>query len=203
MRQRDAPGARNRSTRTARARTSPMSPEDCPRCDDGVVSRKEVLRTDQLVLTSWLPADVDRLAEIHSDEETMRFVREGRPETRLETTALIDQYIAEDAQFGVTKWRLVDHHDQLVGRAGFGPHRDGRELGYTIRRQLWGQGMATEIATGLVAWHRVYANGIPLWAYVAIGNPASYRVLEKSGFDHVGSEQHHEATCELFRLPET
>lgn len=166
------------------------------------MSRKEVLRTDRLVLTSWLPPDVDRLLEIHSDEESMRFVREGRPETRLETAALIDQYIAEDARLGVTKWRLVDRQDQLVGRAGFGAHRDGRELGYAIRRELWGQGMTTEIAAGLVKWHRTHAAGTPLWAYVASGNSASSRVLEKTGFDPIGREQHHGVTCQLFRLPD-
>lgn len=39
------------------------------------VSRKEVLRTGRLVLTLWLPSDVEALFEGHSDEATMRFVR--------------------------------------------------------------------------------------------------------------------------------
>lgn len=96
------------STRSAEVRTFPDRARQLPLCDDVVVARKEVLRTGRLVLTSWLPSELDRIFEIHFDEETMRFIREGRPDNRLETTALIDQYIAEDAQHGVTKWRLAD-----------------------------------------------------------------------------------------------
>ncbi len=166
-----------------------------------MVPRREVLRTDRLVLTSWLPSDVDRLLEVHSDEETMRFVRGGRPETRTETAALIDQYIAEDTELGVTKWRLADHHGHLIGRVGFGAYRDGWELGYTIRRKLWGQGLATEIATGLVAWHRTHEPRIPLWALVAVGNNASSHVLHKAGFHRVGRESSHGVMCEVFQGP--
>lgn len=168
-----------------------------------LASRKVVLRTDRLVLTSWLADDVDALAKIHSDKEVMRFVRNGRPETRLETAALIDKYISEEARFGVTKWRLADHAGEMVGRAGFAPDRDRHELGYTIRRRLWGQGLATEIAAALVAWHRIHAPDVPLWGYVAVGNPASSRVLEKSGLVTVGTDHHNGMACQLFRLPPT
>jgi ribosomal-protein-alanine N-acetyltransferase len=153
-----------------------------------------------LVLTSWLPSDLDELLEVHSDPATMRFVRHGRPETRLETARLIDQYIAENDDVGYTKWRLADLEDRLVGRAGFGPHSDGRELGYTIRRELWGRGLATEIAAALVSWHSTHAAGAPLYAYVARENPASRRVLEKIGFQSVGLEEHNGMPCELLSL---
>ncbi len=148
--------------------------------------------------TSWLERDVDDLFAVHSDVETMRFVRQGRPETRSETAALIDQYIAEHTATGLTKWRVADLGDRLIGRAGFGTQRDGRELGYTIRRELWGQGLATEIAAALVSWHRANAAAVPLYAYVAVDNPASRRVLVKTGFESIGREVHQSLPCELF-----
>lgn len=162
------------------------------------MSRERVLETERLVATPWVVADVDDLFAVHSDAETMKFVREGRPETRSETAALIDQYIAEHAATGFTKWRLIDHDDRLVGRAGFGTQLDGRELGYTIRRELWGQGLATEIATALVSWHLANASAIPLYAYVAVDNPASRRVLDKIGFESIGGGDHCGVPCELF-----
>jgi RimJ/RimL family protein N-acetyltransferase len=160
----------------------------------------QIVRTARLVATSWLDSDADQLFVVHSDVETMRFVRQGRPETREETASLVAQYIAEDAAVGFTKWRVADLADRLVGRAGFGPHGGGRELGYTIRRDLWGQGLATEIGSALVSWHVAHAADIPLYAYVAVENPASRRVLEKIGFDAVGPEDHHGVPCELFSL---
>lgn len=167
------------------------------------VSRERILRTDGLVVTSWLAGDVDDLFAVHSDAETMRFVREGRPETRPETAALVDQYIAEHTATGFTKWRVIDLDDRLVGRAGFGKQLDGRELGYTIRRELWGQGLATEIAAALVRWHLANATAIALYAYVAVDNPASRRVLDKIGFESIGREDHCCVPCELFAYGST
>ncbi|WP_460825002.1 GNAT family N-acetyltransferase [Nostocoides australiense] len=44
---------------------------------------------------------------------------------------------------------------RLAGRSSrFAAFRGGRALGYTIRRDRWGQGLATEVATALVGWHR-------------------------------------------------
>ena len=165
------------------------------------MSRECILQTQRLAVTSWVVGDVDDLVVVHSDAETMRFVRHGRPETRAETVALVEQYIAEHAATGFTKWRLADLEDRLVGRAGFGLLRDGRELGYTIRRELWGQGLATEVAAALVAWRRSNAAGCPLYAYVAVDNPASRRVLEKNEFELISREDHVGLACELFRLP--
>jgi ribosomal-protein-alanine N-acetyltransferase len=161
--------------------------------------RTQILQTRRLAVTSWLPCDVDELLAMHSDHEAMRFVRYGRAEIPRETATLLDQYIAEHDQAGYTKWRVADLEDHLVGRAGFGPHHDGRGLGYTIRRELWGHGLATEIAAALVTWHATYAAGIPLYAYVAIDNPASRRVLEKVGFETLALDEHNGMPCELLR----
>ena len=55
------------------------------------------------MVTSWLTSDVDDLFVAHSDERTMRFNRQDGPETRGETTKIVDQYIAEQAANGFTK----------------------------------------------------------------------------------------------------
>jgi [ribosomal protein S5]-alanine N-acetyltransferase len=170
-------------------------------CEAGIVTRRVVLRSARLALTSWLATDVDDLQLVHGDAETMRHVRDGRPETREETSALIREYMAEDDRSGVTKWRLADACDQLVGRAGFALLNDGREIGYTLRRDLWGSGLATEIAGALVAWHLVDAPGVPLLACVAVENRASVRVLEKTGFVWRHTADHHGEPCEMYAFP--
>jgi ribosomal-protein-alanine N-acetyltransferase len=162
-----------------------------------------VLTTSRLVLTAWDASDVDDLLEVHSDPETMRFVRKGRPETRPETEQLIHDYMAEHDARGWTKWRLADHDGGFIGRAGFGTHADGRELAYTIRRSHGGRGLATEIAQALVRWHFAHARGEALRATVAVGNDASVRVLEKVGFIQVGTDDFAGLPCLLFSHPAT
>jgi [ribosomal protein S5]-alanine N-acetyltransferase len=169
----------------------------------GAVQRDVVLATPRLTLTTWLLTDVDALFEVHSEPETMRFVRHGRPESRVETEELVNQYLAEQAAQGWTKWRLADVHGALVGRAGFGGSATGRGLGFAIRRSHWGLGLATEIAQALVGWHLSHAAGVPLRAIVAVGNDASGRVLQKVGFREVGTEEYDGTTCRSFVHPST
>jgi len=165
------------------------------------VQRRIVLAMNRLQVTTWLPEDVEDLHRLHSDPVTMRWVRHGRPETRAETERLLASYLDEQYDRGWTKWRVAGRDGVLVGRAGFGAHEDGRgrELGYTLRRDLWGRGLATEVAAGLVDWHRAYGNA-ELWALAAIENVASRRVLEKVGFGYVSGAEHNDMPCALYRL---
>ena len=167
------------------------------------MQRAVVLITSRLVLTSWLVDDVESLHEVHSDPETMRFVRNGRPESIDEVWRLVGEYIAEDAARGWTKWRLADLDGQLVGRAGFGGTAERRELGFVIRRDRRGAGLATEIAAALVGWHLANTVDVPLCAIVEVGNNASARVLEKAGFRETGHEDHNGIHCRAFAHPLT
>ena len=153
-------------------------------------------------MTTWLAEDVTALHEMHSDPETMRYVRSGRPETRRETEDLLASYQHQQATRGWTKWRIADTQGEFVGRAGFGGAGDERELGYTIRRERWGHGLATEIAAALVRWHRAHRrdDGDGLWAFAAVENLASRRVLDKTGFTFVRFTEHNDVPCALYSL---
>lgn len=166
-----------------------------------MVPRREILRTSRLVLTTWLAEDLDDLHELHSDAETMRWVRHGRPETRPETEELLATYRTEQDGRGWTKWRLADaEHGTFVGRAGFGTTDGTRELGYTLTRARWGQGLATEIAAALVRWHRDAAPDVELCAYAALDNAASRRVLDKVGFISARLATHNGMACAEYQL---
>ncbi len=132
----------------------------------------------------------------------MRYVRSGRPETRQETEHLLASYQREQATRGWSKWRIADAQGELVGRAGFGAADHARELGYTIRRERWGHGLATEIAAALVRWHQAHRrdDADALWAFAAVENVASRRVLDKIGFTFVRFTQHHDVPCALYSL---
>jgi RimJ/RimL family protein N-acetyltransferase len=82
---------------------------------------------------------------------------------------------------------------ELCGGVGLSikPAHSHAELGYWIGVPYWGQGLATEAASAVVAFgfeslglHRIYAN-------VHAGNIASQRVLEKIGMRHEGRSREH------------
>jgi ribosomal-protein-alanine N-acetyltransferase len=157
-------------------------------------------------LTTWLPDDLDDLHRLHSDPDTMRWIRPGRPETRDETRERLAVYLDEGGES--SKWRVEDSATGgFVGRAGFGGDRSHRELGYTLLPGTWGGGLATELATALVAWHRAHpltdpSTGLPgdLTAYAALENAASCRVLEKAGLVLGGETEPNGWPSGLYRL---
>lgn len=67
----------------------------------------------------------------------------------------------------------------IAGNLGSWRTGDGRRLvGYWIGREFWGRGVASEALRQFVA----EIEERPLYAYVAVTNVASARVLEKAGF---------------------
>jgi len=135
----------------------------------------------------------------------------GRVETRDETSARLTQYLTEQDARGWTKWRVETVDGRPVGRGGFGEYAEDRELGYTIARQHWGHGLATELASALVAWH--VANPAPaghdddrpmrLWGYADVANVASIRVMTKAGLRFVETRDRAGRPYAFFRLDDS
>ena len=164
-------------------------------------ARRVVLRTARTVVTTWLDGDAESLVDLHSDAETMRFVRNGRPESRSEVEELVRGYLLQQSVRTWAKWRLTDLDGRLIGRAGFGGEDDLRGISYLIARPLWGQGLATEVSAALVEWHLSNAPHAQLRALVALGNDASVRVLEKVGFQKAGTEDYAGTLCWKYTYP--
>ena len=96
----------------------------------------------------------------------------GNPRTKTKTIVVDADVVAGN----VSSW-------EVVAGAPFG-HADGeRVVGYWIARPYWGRGIATAALARFVA---DYETRRPVFAYVAVQNVGSLRVLEKCGFRRVG-----------------
>ena len=114
-------------------------------------------------------------------------------------------YLREQVDPGWTKWRVETADGALTGRGGFGGISWGRELGFTLARSAWGQGLATELARGLVQWHRDHPldSGAVLRAFAVDTNGASRRVLEKVGFAFIDVRMHNGRPHAFYELPDS
>jgi [ribosomal protein S5]-alanine N-acetyltransferase len=169
-----------------------VCPRGSPGRHPGDMPRMTVLQTPRLRVTTWCSTDLDDLATLRADPEVMRYVGDGRPESRAGAGLRLRRYLAEQDDPGWTKWRVEDRSGTMVGRAGFGPADagDGRELGHTLARRVWGRGLATDLARALVAWHRAHPVDGMLVAFARVENEASQRVLAKAGFARTGIRDH-------------
>ena len=144
----------------------------------------KILETPRLVLREFLAQDVDALSMILSDPETMRFYI--KPFDRRG----VEDWIARNRQRytkdGHGLWAMIlKSSGELIGDCGFVLQAvDGAnevEIGYHVRRDHWGQGLATEAARACRDFG--FAN-FPVERLISLIRPEnvpSRRVAEKNG----------------------
>lgn len=149
------------------------------------------LETPRLVLREKRDDDVAAILRWASDAEVVRLVQWG-PNDEAMTRAYLE--VAKrareaeprvDFELGIT----LRGADELVGACGLRivSHASAHgDLGYTLRRDLWGQGYATEAARALVDFGVDVLHLHRIWATCHVDNAASARVLEKIGMRREG-----------------
>ena len=143
-----------------------------------------ILETPHLILREFVPEDVDALARVLCDAKTMRFYPAPFDSTG------VQQWIARNLRrYAANRhglWAMVlKAKAELIGDCGLTIQDvDGKneiEIGYHVRRDLWGQGLATEAARA--CRHFGFAR-LPVDRLVSIIRPEnvpSRRVAEKIG----------------------
>jgi RimJ/RimL family protein N-acetyltransferase len=141
-----------------------------------------ILQTGRLILRPQQQADAPALFAILNNERAMRFWNRA-PLTRLAVAEeLVREQQAAMAEGRCRYWTLIRDGD-AIGSVDLSLIRnDSAELGFLLRPDCWGAGLATE-AVGAVVAHGVSALALTrLAAAVQTENRAAARVLEKNGF---------------------
>ena len=143
----------------------------------------ETIETQRLVLRDMRRADVDGLHRIFSDPLLMRFWPVFE---RVDTEDWVEESLRRYARDGFGMWTLtLRGSDEAVGDCGMILHEvDGAMetgIGWHLRRDLWGRGLATEaaLASRDYAFERMGVRR--LVATIHPDNLASRRVAEKIG----------------------
>jgi RimJ/RimL family protein N-acetyltransferase len=145
------------------------------------------LKTARLTLRPQLPADASAMFAILSDAEAMRFWNRP-PVTRLAVVeTLMREQQAAMADGLCRYWTMIREGD-AIGSVDLSMIESGSaELGFLLRRDQWGSGLATEAVGAAVAQGFGRLRLARLAAAVQTGNRAAARVLEKNGFARVQS----------------
>jgi RimJ/RimL family protein N-acetyltransferase len=154
------------------------------------LSKMTILTTTRLRFEPFAEHHMDGLHAMNRDPEVQRYLL-GRPETRAETLASIHRVQARWAQLGYGWWAFMETETgELVG-AGCLQHlghdpANPHEIGWRLRRDHWGQGLASEAAHEL-ARHAFEDIGAPLVRAIRHpGNLGSEKVMARLGMRALG-----------------
>lgn len=144
----------------------------------------ETFATERLIAERFRKDHLADLVALHLDPVVSRYLGGVRsPEA---TAAYLTAAMAHWDRHGFGLWALRTLAGEFAGRAGIRQAIvDGAEefeILYTLKRDLWGRGLASEIAAALIETARSQLRLPSLVGLVVVGNDASRRVLEKSGF---------------------
>jgi ribosomal-protein-alanine N-acetyltransferase len=149
-----------------------------------MANTKQILQTPRLILREFCPEDVDALARIISDPEAMRFY--PTPFDRAGVEEWITRNRRRYTKDGHGLWAMVlKANGELIGDCGMTVQTvegtDEIEIGYHVRRDLWGQGLATEAARACRDFGFARLPVDHLISLIHPANLASRRVAEKNG----------------------
>lgn len=143
------------------------------------------LRTDRLLLRPYRMADVDAVFEYGKDPEWGRYLDVPQPYTRRSAEADVARAVLADPEKAPI-WAIV-HENRVVGGISLTVYGPGAaEMGYSLTRSLWGQGLMTEAVTAILAFGFEKAGLARIQASTDVRNAASWRVMEKVGMTRTG-----------------
>ncbi len=149
------------------------------------------IETPRLVLRRWRPDDVGGLAEIYADPTIVGWLG---PLTRDDAAITVERYEHHWDVHGFGRFAVEDYRTgTFVGRVGimrqpdWAETREQDEVGWVIRADRWGEGLATEAAAASIAdaFDRVGLERVLSWTLP--DNLASRRVMEKCGLAYGGA----------------
>jgi RimJ/RimL family protein N-acetyltransferase len=143
-----------------------------------------VLHTDRLVLRAFTPDDFEPFAQIVSDPEVVQYLDDGVPISREECWRGIALFIGHWHLRGYGWWAVEDRRSgDFLGRIGlYNPEGwPGIEIGWLLRRDKWGAGLATEGATAALTFAFDVVGATHVISLIDARNTRSIRVAEKIG----------------------
>jgi [ribosomal protein S5]-alanine N-acetyltransferase len=151
-------------------------------------SLPEIIETKRLVLRPYRFEDVKDILAYATDEEWSKFLPVPKPYLRKDAIQFIARMTLLDRLVDPSWAIAIDQ--QVVGGINIQFDSQNRlgEMGWSIARPLWGQGLTTEAALAVIeAAFGTYPNLNRIQAMADGRNRASQRVMEKIGMRHEGT----------------
>ena len=158
---------------------------------NAVIDLKDViLETDRLILREWEETDLNDFFE-YASVDGVGQMSGWQPHKNIEESKFVlDMFIREGKTFAV----VLKENNKAIGSVGIEKlsteidsyeNLTGRELGYVLNKDYWGQGLMPEAVKAVINYCFETAGCDYLLCSCSPQNTQSARVMEKRGFRFV------------------
>ena len=144
------------------------------------------IETERLILRKIAASDAeDMFNNWASDSEVTKYVTWRPHKTIEDTKGVIDFWLIDIDDADVYRWCIVwKENSQVIGTidvVNLNEKLETAEIGYCLSRKYWGQGVMTEALKVVIDYLFSKAGLNRIVARHNVNNPASGRVMQKSG----------------------
>lgn len=148
------------------------------------------LKTDRIGFSKWCDEDLPLAKLLWGDPAVTRYICANGSFSQSDIENRLQCEIENDKRLGIQYWPIFERTSgELIGCCGLRPRGEKQyELGFHLRPQFWGQGIAVEAANAVVVYAFDVLQAESLFAGHNPYNVNSAKVLKKLGFTFVGEE---------------
>ena len=176
-----------------------------------------VFHTERLTLKPISASDIDIALELFTDPQVMEFLWPVETEQEVRNSMEKSMRRAADGAIGV--WTVADQDSgEKFGTSALLPlpivEDDTNwdliseshpidyeiEIGYILKPDAWGKGIATEAAQGIVKFGFEHIATDEICAVISDRNERSRNVLLKAGFTEIGLRKAYNTLCPGFKI---
>ena len=148
------------------------------------------LKTDRIGFYKWKETDLSLAQSLWGDPKVTRYICASGSFSQSDIESRLQRELENEKLFGIQYWPIFERTSgELIGCCGLRPRGEKQyELGFHLRPQFWGQGIAVEAARAVIAYAFDVLQAESLFAGHNPLNVSSAKVLKKLGFSYVGDE---------------
>jgi Acetyltransferases, including N-acetylases of ribosomal proteins len=169
------------------------------------------LQTERLLLRRFVISDVENsYNNWFSDPDVAFYMRWNAHTDIKQTEEMLSKFILNYGKLDFYRWAITFRTDnEVIGAIGF--HIDDEfdmiaDVSYTLGKKFWGQGVITEALKEVLRFGLLDVGINRIEAFHSINNPASGKVMKKSGMKYEGhSRQKYKShtgleDCDLYAI---
>ena len=162
-----------------------------------------MIETPRLTLRPFKRDDLDALAALNADPDVMRYIGDGKPQSRAQTEMRINAILDHWEQHGFGLCAVVDRATRaFIGFCGlqYLDNTSEIEVGYRLAKRFWGMGLATEAAGATLRYGFEELGLDRIVAVVHPENVTSQWVVQKIGLRYVKDARFYNSDVEYHAI---